>query len=89
MRDLCEAGTAVPAEIAATYALIAGWVRSFLMREHPDLGRSGDVCPFTAQALRLDTIRLGVCAAASSDFTDMKLAMRRTLQEFASIPCSP
>jgi Domain of unknown function (DUF6875) len=89
MRDLCEAGTAVPAEIAGTSALIAGWVRSFLMREHPDLGRSGDVCPFTAQALRLDTIRLGVCAAASSDFTDMKLAMRRTLQEFASIPCSP
>jgi Domain of unknown function (DUF6875) len=88
MRELTEAGTAVPTDLAGTYALIAGWVRSFLMREHPDLGRSGDVCPFTGQALRLDTIRIGVCAAASSDFSGVKSTMRHAFGEFASIPCA-
>jgi hypothetical protein len=32
------------------------WVRKFLARPHPDLGRAGPVCPFTPMALELDTI---------------------------------
>ena len=34
------------------------WVRRFLARPHPDLGRAGPVCPFTPMALELDTIWL-------------------------------
>lgn len=34
------------------------WVREFLARPHPDLGRTGPVCPFTPLALSLDTIWL-------------------------------
>ncbi|MBW4692920.1 MAG: hypothetical protein KME27_14290 [Lyngbya sp. HA4199-MV5] len=36
------------------------WVKNFLGRPHPDLGRSGPVCPFVPRALQLDTIRLAV-----------------------------
>jgi hypothetical protein len=32
------------------------WIRRFLARPHPDLGRAGPVCPFTPMALELDTI---------------------------------
>jgi hypothetical protein len=27
-------------------ATLLGWVETYLMREHPDLGRTGAVCPF-------------------------------------------
>ena len=30
--------------------IIADWVRSYLMRPHPKLGRPGAVCPFTSAA---------------------------------------
>jgi hypothetical protein len=32
------------------------WVRRFLAKPNPDLGRAGPVCPFTPMALELDTI---------------------------------
>ncbi len=41
-------------------AIVAEWIRSYLMRPHADLGRAGDVCPFTALASRLDLVRIGV-----------------------------
>ncbi len=89
MQQLCDAGfTAVaPAGLIRSYQIIADWVRTFLMREHPDLGRSGDVCPFTTQAVRLDTVRISMCAATSVDISVLKAAMRRALREFAAIPC--
>ncbi|GAB4380652.1 MAG: hypothetical protein Kow00121_37340 [Elainellaceae cyanobacterium] len=34
------------------------WVRSFLAKPHPSLGRSGPVCPFLPRALQLDSIQL-------------------------------
>jgi len=39
-------------------ATIVEWVRTFLARPHPEVGRSGPVCPFTPAALALDTIWL-------------------------------
>lgn len=36
------------------------WVKNFLGKPHPDLGRSGPVCPFVPRALQRDTIRLAV-----------------------------
>lgn len=50
----------VEAMNAPDSALVASvaWVRSFLARPHPDVGRAGPVCPFTPVALELDTIWL-------------------------------
>ena len=43
------------------------WVRSFLARPHPDLGRAGPVCPFTPMALELDTIWMIEVAESTPD----------------------
>ena len=39
-------------------AASVAWIRRFLAKPHPELGRSGPVCPFTPLALELDTIWL-------------------------------
>lgn len=39
---------------------IIEWVKTFLAKPHPELGRSGAVCPFVPRALKLNTIRLAV-----------------------------
>jgi uncharacterized protein DUF6875 len=36
------------------------WIRNYLARPHPELGRQGTVCPFAQPALDDDTIRLAV-----------------------------
>lgn len=43
----------------APMAVTVAWIRSFLARPHPHVGRPGPVCPFTPTALALDTIWLG------------------------------
>jgi len=66
---------------------IARWVTSYLMTSHPDLGRPGEVCPFTSRAYQLDTIRIGVSFAHSPDGTVIRQTMRDCLRQFASIAC--
>lgn len=39
---------------------ILEWVKSFLARSHPDLGRSGPVCPFVPHSLKSNNIQLAV-----------------------------
>jgi uncharacterized protein DUF6875 len=67
--------------------LIGEWVTSYLMTSHPELGRSGEVCPFTRRAYQLDTIRIGVSFAASRDSALITKLMRDCLRRLASIPC--
>jgi len=43
------------------------WVRDFLCRPHPDLGRPGAVCPFTLPALRRRTLWLSLCPGSELD----------------------
>ncbi|MEB3232526.1 MAG: hypothetical protein VKJ64_16065 [Leptolyngbyaceae bacterium] len=38
---------------------IEQWVHNFLGQPHPELGRSGAVCPFVPRALRSNTVYLG------------------------------
>lgn len=53
------------------------WVREFLARPHPALGRSGPVCPFTPMALNLDTIWLAEVADACVDRQDIAALIGR------------
>ncbi len=57
---------------------IAAWVRSYLMRPHPQLGRSGAVCPYTSQSAKLDLARIGVSDAHDEKavFAVMREAIR-------------
>jgi hypothetical protein len=68
--------------------ILAQWVRSYLMRPHADLGRAGDVCPFTAQASRLDTIRIGVSDAGAGDAAQILRTMESAITAFENIPCA-
>lgn len=72
----------------ASSQVIAHWVRSYLMRPHVDLGRPGDVCPFTAQASRLDTIRIGLCDAGPGEATHILNVMEGAVRAFDEIPCA-
>jgi hypothetical protein len=56
---MAEARAGAWGEDTAMQTLI-GWVESYLMSAHPDLGRTGAVCPFTKQAARIDTVRLAI-----------------------------
>jgi hypothetical protein len=66
---------------------IGQWVTSYLMASHPELGRPGEVCPFTSRAYQLDTIRIGVSFAQSRDGTVIRQIMRDCLRQFAAIAC--
>jgi hypothetical protein len=66
---------------------IGQWVTSYLMASHPELGRPGEVCPFTSRAYQLDTIRIGVSFAAGRDDALITKLMRDCLRQFASIAC--
>ncbi|MHC5831414.1 MAG: DUF6875 domain-containing protein, partial [Nostoc sp.] len=39
------------------------WVKNFLGRPHPNLGRPGAVCPFVPYSLKSNSIRLAVIRA--------------------------
>jgi hypothetical protein len=43
------------------------WLRSFLAQPHPDLGRSGSICPFLPDALQLNTIQLSTIRTQGVD----------------------
>ncbi|WP_460764519.1 FAD-dependent oxidoreductase [Lysobacter fragariae] len=46
---------------------IVQWTRTFLAKPHPDVGRSGPVCPFTPAALAMDAIWLAQVTDATAD----------------------
>ena len=71
---------------AQTYGTLLHWTRSFLMSAHPDLGRTGDVCPFTAQGARIDTLRFGVSLACGRDVPVIRQQMLEAFRAFDSIP---
>lgn len=86
LSDPMELGRVGP-KLAPIYRAVTEWIRTYLMRPHSELGRPGDVCPFTSQAFRLDTIRIGVSPASSSDIASIRRSLRHCFRKFALIPC--
>ncbi|NVD40854.1 hypothetical protein HT585_18435 [Ensifer sp. HO-A22] len=70
-------------------ARLLDWVESYLMNSHPDLGRTGAVCPFTRQAAKIDTVRLAVSHARASDEDDAFTLIRGAFDALEAIPCKP
>lgn len=58
------------------------WVRRFLARPHPDLGRAGPVCPFTPMALELDTMWLIEVTESTPDMLRMQDVIEQCRQIF-------
>ncbi|MCA9709220.1 MAG: hypothetical protein KDK70_25475 [Myxococcales bacterium] len=46
---------------------VARWTADFLCQPHPDLGRSGDVCPYTEVSMREDLLMAAVCHVFDAD----------------------
>lgn len=51
---------------------IAGWAESYLSKPHPQLGRSGVVCPYTPRSLRTGLFYFTVCSG--TDLTQAFIA---------------
>ena len=74
---------------SSALSTLIGWVEGYLMESHPDLGRPGAVCPFTRQAARLDTVRLGICEAEPNDEDKVFALIRTSFQALEAIPAKP
>ncbi len=85
LRSLEEA--AVP-EAHPDVRVLADWVRQYLMRPHPDLGRTGHVCPFTAKAVRLALLRIGISPFGPADRHLILQTMQDAMQDFHALPCT-
>lgn len=70
-------------------AVLADWVETYLMQGHPDLGRTGAVCPFTRQAGKLDTIRLNLSLVGPDDEEAAFALTRRGFADLKAIPAKP
>ncbi len=71
---------------APSLATLVRWVETYLMSAHADLGRPGAVCPFTRQAAKLDTVRLGISTAAAADEDAAFAVVRRSFADLDAIP---
>jgi hypothetical protein len=81
-----EASRAAP---DAALATLLGWVETYLMNGHADLGRTGAVCPFTRQAAKLDTVRLAICDAGPDGEERAFSLMRASFKALEEIPAKP
>jgi hypothetical protein len=79
-------GDDVPPGGGATLLEVAHWMRSYLMSAHPDLGRTGDVCPFAGQAARADLLRIAVSEAGPDDLLAIRRQMLGAFATFDAIP---
>ena len=60
LEDLEDAGrtSELPQRDLDALQTVAAWIKSFIIRPHPDLGRAGPVCPFVPVSLDLKTLWL-------------------------------
>lgn len=66
---------------------VARWTVDYLCQSHPDLGRSGDVCPYTEVSMREDLLWSAVCHVFDADpRPTMHEVMLKTMREFESRP---
>jgi len=70
-------------------AALLRWVETYLMSAHPELGRTGAVCPFTKQAAKIDTVRVAISHATAADEGEAFSLIRTCFSELERIPCKP
>src|SRR5688572_27398094 len=63
-----------------------GWLDTYPMYSHPELGRTGAVCPFTRMARKLDAMRVSICRAAPDDEDAAAAMIARGWEELERIP---
>ena len=86
---IADARRCVQAMPGSPLAILLGWTESYLMAPHADLGRTGAVCPFTRQAARLDTVRLGINEAGPAEEERVFALVREAFATLEAIPVKP
>lgn len=89
LMSLGQARTIAAAGRDATLAWLADWTANYLTRNIEKLGRRGPVCPFTPQAIKLDTIRLGVSDIEPGGRDAALALVRGAFDELDAIACAP
>lgn len=82
---LRRASEVVAENADSALASIVAWVRGFLARPHPDVGRAGPVCPFTPMALELDTIWMTEIASSEPDPKRIEDVIEQCRQVFLDV----
>jgi hypothetical protein len=83
MIDLVTLDQEVPDNL--TLAQLRGWARDFLMKDNPQLGREGHVCPFSSFGARLNTLRFGVSECSPGDAPLIRRQLRNAFEQFEEI----
>ncbi len=65
---------------------IVEWAYRYLCRPHPDLGRKGDVCPFTESALARNTFYLAVCQGVPTSADEVADTVAHYRDWFLELP---
>jgi hypothetical protein len=74
------------ASSGSVIAQVKAWTRHFLMSDHPQLGRDGNVCPFTALGARLNTLRFGASDANAHEGDCIRRQLLGAFAQFDEIP---
>jgi hypothetical protein len=65
---------------------VVDWARDYLCRPHPELGRTGAVCPFTQPALRRNLFMLTVIRGSELHADDVQETVRLYRDWFLEMP---
>ncbi|HEX6359995.1 DUF6875 domain-containing protein [Actinophytocola sp.] len=65
---------------------IVDWAYKYLCQPHPELGRKGDVCPFTESALVRNTFYMAVCEGVPADASQVANTVAHYRDWFLELP---
>lgn len=67
-------------------ATLSDWLTTYPMKSHPELGRSGTVCPFVRQASELKVLLVGINEAGPDDEDAVFAEIRSSFSHLEKIP---
>lgn len=65
---------------------IKDWAENWLSKSHPDLGRSGAVCPFTGTSIKKNLFRVALVRGNTFDHCRMVALLEEIAAAFPSLP---
>ncbi|MEU6060707.1 DUF6875 domain-containing protein [Streptomyces sp. NPDC047097] len=73
-------------DLAKSLQAVDGWLSDYIRRPHPDLGRSGPVCPFVAPAQKAEALEIRVrLVGPTPSLTLVEEIIRCALDEFGEL----
>jgi hypothetical protein len=67
-----------------TLVTIIDWISSYVVKPHPDLGRSGFVCPYVPPAMKLNSVWLAVVRTEAATTSDLCGIVEKYLKLYQS-----